>query len=159
LIEETATVVAIGNDGTWVETQRKSACGQCAAKKGCGTSVLENIFGNKRNRLKVINNIPVSVGDQVVIGLEEQALVRGSLAVYATPIIAMLVLGYLGDWLSLHYAVGNREIMSIIFALAGLFLGFRMLRQFSDSIRNDKRYQPVVIRQVHPQSDDGLKVI
>ncbi len=54
MITENAIVVSIDNNQTWIETQRKSVCGQCAANKGCGTSVLSKVIGNKFSKMKVI---------------------------------------------------------------------------------------------------------
>ena len=50
MIAENAQVVGFEGNDIWVETQRKTACGQCAANKGCGTAVLSKVLGNKRSR-------------------------------------------------------------------------------------------------------------
>ena len=91
MLEEQATVVAIENSSVWVEVQRKSVCGQCAANKGCGTVVLQKVVGNKRNIFRVIGELPVAVGDSVIIGVNENAVVKGSLIIYAIPIIFMII--------------------------------------------------------------------
>ena len=33
MITENAIIVSIENDQTWIETQRKSTCGECSASK------------------------------------------------------------------------------------------------------------------------------
>ncbi|WP_455199475.1 SoxR reducing system RseC family protein, partial [Kaarinaea lacus] len=70
MIEERAEVVSIEDGDIWVETQRRSACGQCAVNKGCGTAVLGKVIGNKRTRVRVLNptDTRVSIGDEIVVG-------------------------------------------------------------------------------------------
>ena len=40
MLTETGKVIAIEDDGLWVETLQLSACAQCAARQGCGQRVL-----------------------------------------------------------------------------------------------------------------------
>ena len=87
MITENAIVVSIVNDQTWIETQRKSACGQCSASKGCGTSVLSKVIGNKLSTMKAINNINAKVGDEVVVGLNEKSLLKGAFMTYFMPLL------------------------------------------------------------------------
>ncbi len=144
MIEETAYVVAAGPDGVWVETQRQSACGQCAARKGCGTAVLSKVLGQKRSRVQVANpdQAQVRVGDEVVIGIDESALVRGSMAVYLVPLLSFFLFGVLGQTLARQLMLDNSEGLSIIFSLLGLLLGFAWAQRYA---RGDRRYQPVIL--------------
>ena len=99
MIEETAKIVELEGEFAWVETQRKSACGACAVNKGCGTATIAKVLGKKRTRVRAINRLNAKLGDEVVIGIQEQALVRGSIAVYAVPLVFLLLGGMLGEWL------------------------------------------------------------
>ncbi|HHI92179.1 MAG TPA: Fis family transcriptional regulator [Gammaproteobacteria bacterium] len=150
MIEEHAQVIALDNNDVWVETQRRSACGQCAANKGCGTATLARVLGNKRSQVRTLNPeaTPVAVGDEVVIGINEQALVRGSLAVYTVPLLMLFVFGFLGELLSTQLLVTNQDILPIVLGLAGLLLGFVWVRRFTRGIADDVRYQPVLLRRV-----------
>ncbi len=153
MIEEHAQVVALDqNNEVWVETQRRSACGQCAANKGCGTATLAKVLGNKRSQVRALNpkSTQVSVGDEVIIGINEQALVRGSLAVYAVPLLTLFVFGFLGQLLSVQLLMTNQDILPIVLGLIGLLLGFAWVRRFTRVIIDDDRYQPVLIRRVLP---------
>jgi len=148
MIEEQALVTQVNNNGIWVETQRKSACGQCSANKGCGTSVLQNVLGNKRSRLRVLSDIPVKTGDEVIIGLQEGAFLKGSFAVYLLPLVLMFVFGVLGETLSGQLLLTNSDVASILFATIGVIIGGFWLRRYNRAIQFDKRYQPVILRQV-----------
>ncbi len=150
MIEEHAQVIALENNDVWVETQRRSACGQCAANKGCGTATLAKVLGNKRNQVRTLNPqaTSVAVGDEVIIGINEQALVRGSLAVYTVPLLMLFVFGFLGQLLSTQLLMTNQDILPIVLGLSGLLLGFVWVRRFTRRIADDARYQPVLLRRV-----------
>ncbi|MCF6256411.1 MAG: SoxR reducing system RseC family protein [Gammaproteobacteria bacterium] len=150
MIEEHAQVIALENNDVWVETQRRSACGQCAANKGCGTATLARVLGNKRSQVRTLNPqaTSVAVGDEVVIGINEQALVRGSLAVYTVPLLMLFFFGFLGQLLSAQLLMTNQDILPIVLGLSGLLLGFVWVRRFTRRIADDARYQPVLLRRV-----------
>lgn len=149
MIEETAQVVATAADGVWVETRRQSACGHCSARKGCGTAVLDKVMGQKRSRVLVSNphDTVVQVGDEVLIGIDESALVRGSLALYFVPLLSFFLFGLLGQVLSRQWLLGEGEGLSILFSLVGLFAGFAWARHYA---RGDRRYQPVLLANTTP---------
>lgn len=152
MIEEQARVTQVADDEIWVETQRKPTCGQCAANKGCGTAVLQNVLGNKRTRLRVLSDIPVKAGDEVIIGLQEGAFLKGSFAVYLLPLVLMFVFGLLGETLSTQLLLTNSNAASISFAILGIVIGALWLRRYNHAIQFDKRYQPVILRQANNMS-------
>lgn len=146
MIEETARIVALEDDCAWVETQRKSTCGACAVNKGCGAATLAKVLGARRTRIKVLNGLAAEVGDEVVIGLEEHAIVQGSLAMYAAPLVFMLAAALLGEGLSVRLEMAT-EGFTILSGLGGLAGGFAWLRRYAKKIAKDPRYQPVIIRR------------
>lgn len=146
MIEETGRVVNVGDGYAWIETEPANACGSCSARRGCGTSALAGLFGRRAAPLRVVNHISASVGDSVVIGIEEAGLVRGSLAVYAAPLAGLFAGGLLGRYAAGVMLPGVAEIASILGALAGLAAGLAWLRRFSRHTEQDARYQPVILR-------------
>lgn len=153
MIEERARVVQADDAGIWVETQRQSACGQCSANKGCGTAVIGKVVGNKRNRVRVLDadGAGIRIGDEVVIGIQEQALVRGSLAIYLVPLLSLFFFGLLGQALAPQFGVANADVLSIAFGAVGLGAGFVWVKFFTRSVMRDPRYQPVLLRRVPGQ--------
>lgn len=147
MIEERASVVSVESGFAWVETRRTSTCGSCAANKGCGTGVVAKVVGQRMSRVRAINAIGAKVGDEIVIGLHDQALVRGSLAVYAVPIVALLLMAMLGDLLGTELQLASNEGLTVMFGFAGLAIGFLWVRRFSLRIADDSRYQPVILRR------------
>ena len=147
MIEEFATVVETRGDIAWVETARRSTCSSCSANKACGTALLSRVVGNKNARIRTLNKLDLKSGDRVIIGIQEQALIRGSLAVYAVPLVTLIAGALLGKWLATYSGTGN-ELVSVLLGLAGLLIGFLWVKRFTSRISLDSRYQPVILRKV-----------
>ena len=153
MLEETAHVVGVEGREIWVETQRRSSCSSCSAQAGCGTSVLAKVLGQRRSRVRVLSDIPLKVGEQVVIGIREQALVRGSLVIYAVPIVLLLLGALTGRMGADRLLWDNAEAASVILGISGLVAGFLWVKRFTGRIRNDRNYQPVVLRRANARPD------
>jgi sigma-E factor negative regulatory protein RseC len=147
MITETAIVVAIVNNETWIQTQRQTACGQCSANKGCGTSVLSKVIGNKLSKMKAVNKINAQIGDEVVVGLNEASLLRGAFMTYLMPLLFLFVFALIGQFVNSLFATQNSEVIIILFAAFGFYLGLKKLKIFSNSISNDENFQPVIIKK------------
>ena len=147
MITENATVVLIENNQTWIETQRKSSCGQCSANKGCGTSVLSKVLGNKLSKMKAINKIDAKVGDQVVVGLNEGSLLKGAFIIYMLPLLFLFLFSLAGQLISQNLQIYNSEVIIIIFAALGFYVGMRRVKFFSRSIEKNENYQPVILKK------------
>jgi sigma-E factor negative regulatory protein RseC len=148
MIEETATVAALDGQYAWVETERRSTCNACAANRGCGTATLAKVLGRRRTRVQVLNPLRAQVGESVVIGIPEDALVRGSLLLYVTPLAGLMAGGALGGLLSAQYGFES-EALSVFGGLAGLVFAGGWLRRRTRSMAADARYQPVVLRRAY----------
>jgi sigma-E factor negative regulatory protein RseC len=144
MIEETAHVVETEGEYAWVETQRRSSCGSCSAK-GCGTGALSKVLGRRSQRLRVRNPIDARPGDAVVLGIDEQALLRGSLAVYIVPLLAMLAGALLGEVLAPQWG-SEPETLSLLLGLAGLAAGFFWLHRYNRRLSADERFMAVILR-------------
>ncbi len=144
MIEERGQVVALEGEYAWIEVLQSSSCGQCSAKKGCGTAALSGIFNRGAVRIRVLNKIHSRAGEQVVVGVQENTLLRGAFAAYFVPILSMLMAGGLVQWLWQPVS----ELTEISAGLIGLATGLLWLRRFSRQIASDVRYQPVILRRV-----------
>lgn len=147
MIEEKATVLDTEGGFAWVETQRKSTCNACDVNKGCGTATLSKVIGQKRTRVRALNHAQARPGDSVVVGLHEEAMLRGSLLIYAMPLVLMFGAGLLGQMLASTLRVEDAEPITIVFSMLGLLAGFYAVKRFSDRISDDERYQAVVLRR------------
>lgn len=146
MIEELAIVISAEAQGyVWIETQREGTCVQCGMNKGCGTATLARWFDAKRGRLRALDPIGSQVGDSVVVGIQEQALIRGAFAVYLLPLVSLIVMAILGN--QLMAGSGWEEVGSLLCGLFGLGAGLVWLRRFSHKISYDIRYQPIILRR------------
>ncbi|GAB6041649.1 SoxR reducing system RseC family protein [Endothiovibrio diazotrophicus] len=149
MIEENARVVAVEGEVAWVEAERKSACGSCEAKGGCGTGSLSQVFGTRSNRMRVLNTVGAAPGDTVVIGIEESALVRGSVAVYLVPLLALLAGGVFGEHMAGQLSIAV-QVGGVVGGLGGLGVGLLWLRGYTHRIAGDPRFQPVTLKRLAP---------
>lgn len=144
MIEETAHVVETKGEYAWVETERRSSCSSCTVK-GCGTGALSNVLGKRSQRLKVLNPIDAKPGEDVVVGIREQDLLKGSLAVYIVPLLLMLMGAMLGELLAPQWG-SESEALSLIFGLLGLIGGFFWLHRYNHALSREGRFMAVILR-------------
>ncbi|MFL0797020.1 MAG: SoxR reducing system RseC family protein [Cellvibrionaceae bacterium] len=149
MLEENGKIVAIEDDCLWVETIQKTACGTCAAEKGCGTSVLGRYL-SKANFIRVLlegrERSCYSVGDTVKIGIPEDVVVKASLFVYLLPLAGLLLGAILGDFIS------GTDLSVLLGAVTGLMLGGAVVRGHAIYHRNNRRVQPVLLDGLEPVS-------
>ena len=147
MITENAIVVSIEKNETWIETQRQSACGQCSANKGCGTSVLSKVIGNKLSTMKAINKINAQVGDEVIVGINEGSLLKGAFMTYLLPLFYLFIFSFFGQYMADYLQIKNGELLIICFAALGFYFGLKKLKRFSTSISDNENYQPVILKK------------
>ncbi|WP_051275627.1 SoxR reducing system RseC family protein [Aestuariibacter salexigens] len=150
MIEETATVVEVKKHTIVVEAAVKTTCGGCQANTHCGTGVVARALANKTQSLELACERPVSVGQQVVIGLPEAHLLGASLWIYVIPLLALIGAASVGHillpWLGLSHEAWN--LLFTVFVTMATFVAV------SGYVKRDSHAQftPSVIR-VLPQSD------
>jgi len=147
MIEEQAQVVELRGDQLVLQAQTKSSCGSCAASKGCGTSVLSKVVGRKFTRFHVDNSVDAEVGDTVVVGISEDALLKGSLVMYIIPIMSMLVFALVADQL-LDTFTENRDLLIAASGILGLVAGSLLSRWYFQRHTSVQRFRPVVLRKI-----------
>ncbi len=142
MIEETAEVVAVEGDIAVLRTERQSACNSCSVKSGCGTSVLSRVVGQRSSQVEVSNTLQLEVGERVVVAIEEQALVKGSLLIYLLPLLIMLVAGVVAEMLF------AREVVTLIAALSGLLISVVLVRTLLAVTGLNHAIRPQLIRRI-----------
>jgi sigma-E factor negative regulatory protein RseC len=147
MIEEQAQVVEKNGDQLVLQAQTRSSCGGCAASKGCGTSVLAKVVGRKFSRFHADNSVDAEVGDTVIVGISEDALLRGSLVMYMIPIMGMLVFALVSEQL-VDMLAENRDLLIAGSGIAGLVTGSLLSRWYFQRRVNVHRFRPVVLRKI-----------
>lgn len=141
MMEEQAVVLRVEHDQTYLEIVRRSPCGLCGQTRGCGVSIWGKLFGH-RTEFRAANPIDAKTGDSVVVGIEEQALLRSALVAYGVPLLTVIAGALLGTWL-----VPAQDLAAVLGAAAGLVSGLAWLRIKSAQRRHDGRFQPVILRR------------
>lgn len=156
MLLETGRVVAVEPGFVWVETLRRSTCGSCAARAGCGQRLLNRQGGGGRGLVRALSGEALQatdcrIDDRVEIALPEAVVLRGSMVVYATPVASMLV----AVGLVTAFAGSAGDGMTVAAALAGLALGLGLVRWHAFAHRDDPRMQPVLQRRLAAVADAG----
>lgn len=120
MITEQAIVTRTEGRQVEVELIRESACGHCELSQGCGTGAIGRLLGRRKKSLILETDHPLQPGDRIKLGVSEGALVKSSLMVYGTPLLAMLLAGMVTT------ASGLAEWQVAIACAAGLLAGFRI---------------------------------
>lgn len=142
MIEENGRVVATDPGFAWVETSRQSACDSCSAKSGCGHSALAKL-GQNSVHMQAVCDMDVSVGDQVVVGVPEEIMLKSSFLAYMMPLLAMMTLALAAD------TIWSHDLVTAVAGMTGLAAGFAILRWHFHRNQHDERYQPVVLRRLY----------
>jgi len=142
MIEETAIVIDVKDQQILLETQRKSACQTCSVKSGCGTSTLAKVVGKRSSQFVVDNHLNVQAGDRVIIAIDENALVQGSLLIYLLPLIFMMLAGLLAEYL---FANEGLTILSVVVGFLIAMIGVRYIMAGSGL---KKSIQPHLVRRI-----------
>ena len=148
MLEDQSTVVGCEGEYVWVQTQRKSSCGNCSVKGGCGTQLLSKVMGNKVSQVKCLNDKQLKTGDQVIIGIDENALLSGSFIVYFLPLLLMLVFGGLALGLAQLFFTDLNDLFAVAGSAAGLIIGLRYADKITSNKKNSSQYQPVVLKKL-----------
>ena len=151
MLEEEGVVLAIDGDIAEVVTRKKSACGGCAARSGCGTSLVESLFPSRTRSFRASNEVRAQEGDQVVIGLDESALQTASLLVYLVPLLGLIGGAILGAWLGPGPDGGHAELFSIVGGVGGFFISLGAVRRYSDMLSRKPVFQARVLRVLPPR--------
>lgn len=142
MIEETALVLEVREQQVLLQTQRKNACQTCSVKSGCGTSTLSKVVGKRSSQFVVENTLDLHTGDQVVVAIDENALVQGSLLIYFLPLVLMLMAGILAELLF------STELVTILFSIIGFVLSMMVVRYILSLSRLKKSIHPQLLRRI-----------
>ncbi|HEY3325801.1 MAG TPA: SoxR reducing system RseC family protein [Novimethylophilus sp.] len=145
MIEEQAVVVSVEGERAHLEIERSSPCGLCGATRGCGVSLWGRLFSRSRGSISAANALQAKVGEHVIIGVQEGALLAGSIAAYLLPLILICAGGLFGAMFATSRATG--DLYAVAGAITGLIAGLAWLRFHTGSRQQDGRYQPVMLRR------------
>ena len=104
--------------------------------------MLGKLLGDRLHKVRAATGaVPVEPGDQVIIGLGEDAVMRAAAAVYLVPLLLALAGGVAAAMLA-----GGGDLAAVAGAAAGLVLGLGWARGYSRRHAADPSLQPVILR-------------
>lgn len=141
MLETPARVVGTEQAAALVEADFGGGCGSgMCAKGGCGAAVLAQIFSrNPRGPMRVGNPILASVGERVIVGVEEGVLVRSTLITYCLPLTTLLAGALVGGRL-----LGG-DALAVVGAVLGWAAGWGLARLLGRRLLQSA--QPVILRR------------
>ena len=148
MIEERAVILSLDNaSNATLEIERKTACGICGQTRGCGNSIWGKLFAHQSSAFKAQNRINAKVGDSVIVGINEKALLKSAMLLYILPLATMLIGAILAKQLNAS------ELSAMLGAAAGLALGLLWVKGHTMSSAYFKLQQPVILRMA---ADDAV---
>ncbi|MEI6335342.1 MAG: SoxR reducing system RseC family protein [Methylococcaceae bacterium] len=145
MMEELAVVVKIDNHQVWVESGQSSGCGGCQQKASCTTNAIGSVL--KKKSVPVDCDIQLKTGDEVVVAIDENLLLRASLLLYLMPLIALFTGAGIADWMlpdNGQYA----DLWIAGSALLGFLLSLWLINKAQRLLILNYYARPVVIRKV-----------
>lgn len=124
MLSEPAKVLAVSGDQVQLETSRKSACGKCGMKSGCG----QYLFSPERKALWLSRDAldtdaagELLPGANVTLGVQGSTVVGVALLFYLLPLVALMLATLIASQLT------SNEGWLALSAVAGLVAGLAVL--------------------------------
>lgn len=144
MIEERAVILSLDNvsgiPSATLEIERKIACGLCGQTRGCGNSIWGKLFAHQSTAFKAQNRINAQVGQSVIVGINESALLKSALLLYILPLVTL----FLGALLATKF--NPNDASAIVGAVLGLVMGLIWVKGFTMSNSYFSLQQPVILR-------------
>jgi sigma-E factor negative regulatory protein RseC len=166
-------VVRIDGGTAWLEPEQTTSCGHCASSASCGAGAHVqagqgdgNGIGSLGSRLQArrfamdapVGSAALRIGDRVVVGVGEGALLRGALTAYGLPLLTALLGGALAE------TGHGQDTVTIVGMLAGLTAGLLAARLLARRMTARGDLAPHFVRLAQPDescgtSQDPLKTV
>ena len=153
MIEERAVILSLQSEPSQTQTtatleiERKTACGLCGQTRGCGNSIWGKLFGHQTTAFKAQNRINAKVGDSVIVGINEKALLKSALLLYILPLVTLFFGAILASQL------WQTDGSTMLGAAIGLVLGLLWVKGHTMSNRYFSLQQPMILRLASSQEN------
>ncbi len=142
MVEGIAQVVELDGKTAWLVPEQTTSCGSCASASACGAKGIGTTASRlELRRFQLINDAGLRVGERVVVGIRENALLKASITAYAIPLATLLSAGALAQW-----AAGS-DLVTIAAMCAGLALGLVFARMGASRLLSRGDLAPRFIRR------------
>lgn len=143
MIEEIAIISKIEQYQVYVESRQNNACGGCIQKDTCATSVLDKFFKKRSVAVDVDNNINLTVGDTVIVTINEAVLLRTSVLLYLLPLMLMFISTLIGECL-----IPEGQLSLAFIAISSLLLSLFCINRYQHSYLINYSVRPVITKKL-----------
>lgn len=144
-MEELATVVHVENHQVSVTSEVKSACSGCQQVDNCGSGQVAKAFPTKKLSLVLQSDLPVKVGDTVILGLSDDCLLQSAWQVYLFPLFGLISFAGVGQYF-VNNALFPHELFGVILSVLGGYLGYVLAKKKQSSPTNKAKLTPKILR-------------
>jgi len=149
MLEERVVVVRVDGSQAWVRPLGPEQCRRCAEGRGCGGGFFSRLVRRRPNDIPARHRLDdLRSGEQVVVGMREDALLTASVLVYLLPLAGMFAFGAFA-----HLGMEAIDLIVAIFGVAGLLFGLACTRMISARIEPDPRFQLEILRRARPDPE------
>lgn len=128
-VEGIARVVGIEGDVAWLEPEQTTSCGSCASAAACGSVANHGATGIgtvasriEARRFAIDNPADLRVGERVVVGVEDRALIKATLIAYGLPLLTAFTAAGFAE------STWGSDLATMASMVAGLFAGLLLAR-------------------------------
>lgn len=143
--EGIAHVVSVDGNTAWLEPEQTGSCGGCAASGSCGAKGIGTMASRLEfRRFQINNEHNLAVGERVVVGIPDNALIKAAITAYAIPLATLLTAGALAQW-----KFGS-DLVTMAAMVAGLILGLVFSRVGAGRLLMRGDLAPRFLRRARP---------
>jgi sigma-E factor negative regulatory protein RseC len=155
-VEGMVRIVRVDGGRLWLEPEQTTSCGSCSSAASCGSRD-EGGIGTVASRLQARQfaiDAPAGagvfqVGERLVVGVAETALLQASLTAYGMPLLAALLGG------SIAQGRYGEDWVTMLAMLAGLFAGLLVARLNARRMAARGGLAPRFLRRAKPGETCG----
>ncbi len=151
-VEGIARVVDVEGATAWLEPEQTTSCGSCASAASCGAGAtgIGTVASRIAARRFALDNADgLRIGERVVIGVAERALIRAALTAYALPLATALTAGGIAE------SAWGSDLATMAAMAGGLLLGLLLARRVARRLLLRGELAPHFLRRARPGETCG----
>lgn len=146
-VEGIARVVRVDAGVAWLEPEQTTSCGSCASAAACGagaTGIGTVASRIEARRFPLDNPGNLMVGERIVVGVDDRALIKASLIAYALPLLTAFIAAGFSE------STWGSDLVTMGAMVAGLFGGLLAARLGAHHLSARGDLAPRFLRRVRP---------
>jgi sigma-E factor negative regulatory protein RseC len=124
-----AEVVSMSGRHARVAVDAPLVCARCAAGRGCGAGILGRSTLRRVFDVRLPDGLLIQCGDQVTLTLHPRKILRASLLVYGLPLLMLVLVPTLTQWLWGPWSDLRLAIAAVLGLVAAVLSGRHVLNR------------------------------